>query len=128
MHASARHDKAAFTVTRPKVDAEFEYRVACGGLTSEWFGVSVVDPVEVDEANSCVRLGKQYEEGRGVSRDEDRAIALYRKACLVGNNAACHLPLLLRRAERLANPQTRKAAKAKQSFAQDQRDASRQNW
>ncbi len=49
-----------------------------------------------NEANSCVRLGKQFEEGRGVGRDEDRAIALYRKACLVGNNAACHLPLLLR--------------------------------
>lgn len=49
-------DKAAFTVTRPKVETEFEYRVECGELKSEWFGVSVVDPVEVDEAKSKITI------------------------------------------------------------------------
>ncbi len=37
-----------------------------------------------------------YEEGRGVSWNEDRAVALYKKACYVGNNAACRMPLLVR--------------------------------
>lgn len=49
-------DRAAFTVTRPKVDAEFEYKVQCGELTSAWFGVAVVDPVEVDESGSKVTV------------------------------------------------------------------------
>jgi TPR repeat protein len=35
-----------------------------------------------------------YEEGRGVSRDSDRAKQLYRRACDIGNNAACRLPLI----------------------------------
>lgn len=49
-------DKAAFTLTRPKVDSEFEYRVECGELKSQWFGVSVVDPVTVDEVKSRITL------------------------------------------------------------------------
>jgi hypothetical protein len=49
-------DKAAFTVTRPKVDAEFEYRVQCGELTSQWYGVAVVDPVEVDDDASGISV------------------------------------------------------------------------
>jgi TPR repeat protein len=35
-----------------------------------------------------------YEDGRGVGRDISRAIALYRRACEVGNSLACQLAVL----------------------------------
>ena len=51
---------------------------------------------DLDDANGCVRLGAMYEQGRGVDRSEERALTLYRRACRIGNAAACRLPLLLR--------------------------------
>jgi hypothetical protein len=44
-------DKAAFTVTRPNVTADFEYKVECGPVASDWFIVSAVDPVELADGS-----------------------------------------------------------------------------
>jgi hypothetical protein len=37
----------------------------------------------------CYQLGKRYQTGKGVQRDPEKALHLYRKSCLGGNNAGC---------------------------------------
>lgn len=39
---------------------------------------------------SCADLGRMYQYGRGVARDQQRAVALYRKACDAGHLGGCH--------------------------------------
>ena len=53
-------DKAAFTVTRPKVDADFEYRVESGPAASEWHTVAAVDAVEVADGTAIVITAPAY--------------------------------------------------------------------
>jgi hypothetical protein len=53
-------DKAAFTVTRPNVLADFEYQVECGPARSDWFAVSAVDPVEVADGSSITVTPPDY--------------------------------------------------------------------
>jgi hypothetical protein len=53
-------DKAAFTVTRPNVTADFEYRVECGPAASEWYTVSAVDPVEVIDGTTIAISAPEY--------------------------------------------------------------------
>lgn len=56
----AGDDKAAFGVTRPKVDADFEYAVEVGGMRTDWHAVSAVDPVEVTAASSTTATAPEY--------------------------------------------------------------------
>ncbi|HEY4056205.1 MAG TPA: hypothetical protein VGM39_06325 [Kofleriaceae bacterium] len=42
-------------------------------------------------AEGCVELGKKYAVGAGVERDNDHAIALFRKACAAGEPRGCKL-------------------------------------
>lgn len=53
-------DKAAFTVTRPKVEADFEYRVECGPAASEWHTVAAVDAVEVADGTAITISAPAY--------------------------------------------------------------------
>jgi len=45
-------DAAAFKVTRSGVSTDFEYRVEVGGAASDWFAVSVLDPVEIADGTT----------------------------------------------------------------------------
>lgn len=53
-------DKAAFTVTRPKVEADFEYRVESGPAASEWHTVAAVDAVEVADGTTITITAPAY--------------------------------------------------------------------
>jgi TPR repeat protein len=46
---------------------------------------------EGGDAQSCRSLGLQYEEGRGVPKDESRAATLFEKACTGGEAQGCYL-------------------------------------
>lgn len=45
-----------------------------------------------DEVNSCAFLAEAYKDGRGVERDEAKALATYRKACSDKMPVACFQP------------------------------------
>ena len=41
------------------------------------------------EPSGCLELGRAYEAGRGVPRDDGRAVAIYRRGCDGGSQAMC---------------------------------------
>lgn len=64
----AGDDKAAFSVTRPKVDADFEYAVECGGTRTDWHTVSAVDPVRLTAGTTTTATAPEYVTADGVEK------------------------------------------------------------
>lgn len=64
----AGDDKAAFSVTRPKVDADFEYAVEVGGTRTEWHTVSAVDPIEVVAGTTTTATPPEYAATEGPQK------------------------------------------------------------
>ena len=53
-------DTAAFHVIRPAVAADFAYRVEADGAASEWFTVSVADPVDLSDQTTVAIAPPAY--------------------------------------------------------------------
>jgi TPR repeat protein len=42
------------------------------------------------DGNGCIRLGKMFEDGDGVTQDKAQALALYRKGCDAADREGCY--------------------------------------
>ena len=60
----AGDENSAFTLTRPHVSTDLEYRIECGAVSSDWHSIRVVDPIGVGAGGGVAITAPAYAAAR----------------------------------------------------------------